>query len=127
MSELPQYDPKAIADRCNQYWADRSVDDGFPYTSPVGSYPIGKSWVNAYDMAGNVWQWVHDWYRSSYSNSVQTDPFGPDNGDFHTIRGGSYYNTLSEARAASRLMAVPTDRLGAVGFRIVVGLPPATK
>jgi len=41
---------------------DPSVDDGYADTAPVGSYPAGASWVGALDMAGNVREWVADWY-----------------------------------------------------------------
>ena len=40
--------------------------DGYDDTAPVGSYPAGASWVGALDMAGNVWEWVTDWYVEDY-------------------------------------------------------------
>lgn len=47
---------------CNFDWKDDGYDDGFELTAPVGSYPDGASWAGAYDMAGNVWEWIGDWY-----------------------------------------------------------------
>ncbi len=50
---------------------DTNVGD----TSEVGSYPDGASWVGALDMAGNVWEWVNDWYDSGYyQNSPGENP-----------------------------------------------------
>ena len=46
---------------CTYDWRDASVDDGYEKTAPVGSYESGKSWVVAYDLAGNIWEWVADW------------------------------------------------------------------
>jgi sulfatase modifying factor 1 len=55
---------------------------------PVGSYEAGKSPFGAYDMAGNVWEWVNDWYDAHYyEKSPAKDPKGPDRGTKKVIRG----------------------------------------
>ena len=53
-------------------------------TLPVGSFPDGASWVGALDMAGNVWEWVADWY-GSYMGVAQTNPVGPTSGTFKVL------------------------------------------
>ena len=50
---------------CPFEWKDTAVDDGYRSTAPVGSYEAGKSPYGAYDMAGNVWEWVADWYDAT--------------------------------------------------------------
>ena len=47
---------------CELDWRDTSTDDGYADTAPVGSYPAGASLFGVQDLAGNVWQWVADWY-----------------------------------------------------------------
>ena len=59
-------------------------------TTPVGNYPTGASPYGALDMAGNVWEWVADWYDENYYASTPSrNPAGPTSGDFHVLRGGS--------------------------------------
>ena len=64
-------------------------------TTPVGSYENGKSPYGIYDLSGNVWEWVADWYDSNYyANSPSTNPLGPASGQYRILRGGAsgYYN-----------------------------------
>lgn len=59
-------------------------------TAAVGSYPAGASPYGALDMAGNLWEWVADWYSDSYyANSPTKNPLGPSDGDYRVLRGGS--------------------------------------
>lgn len=63
-------------------------------TMPVGSYPEGASPYGVMDMAGNVWEWVADWYKNDYyRRSPNSNPIGPVTGDCKVIRGGSWYST----------------------------------
>jgi len=64
-------------------------------TTPVGKYSAGVSPYGLYDMAGNVWEWVNDWYGETYyQNSTLSNPLGPQQGRLKVIRGGSW-NDLS--------------------------------
>jgi len=66
-------------------------------TQPIGSRPGGVSWVGAHDMSGNVWEWVADWHDSAYyASSPAVNPQGPDDGEFHVLRGGSWINDVPE-------------------------------
>lgn len=87
-------------------------------TAAVGSYPTGASPYGALDMAGNVWEWVADWYDSSYyQNSPAENPQGAATGEFRALRGGSWFNYDFLVRAAYRVNYPPADRDGSLGFR----------
>ncbi|MBV6402586.1 MAG: Hercynine oxygenase [Anaerolineales bacterium] len=103
---------------CSFDWGDKSVDDGYADTSPVGSYESGKSPYGLYDMAGNVWEWVADWYDSSYySNSPSSNPLGPSSGGYRVLRGGSWYNYVNSARASYRSRNGLASVSNLIGFR----------
>ncbi len=71
-----------------------------------------------YDMLGNVWQWVNDWYDPNYyQNSPSQDPSGPSSGQLRVLRGGSWYNDPSYVRVSSRLGSNPTGWFNYNGFR----------
>ncbi len=87
-------------------------------TVPVGSKPKGASPYGALDMAGNVWEWVADWYDSGYyGTSPETNPKGPASGDSRVLRGGSWRSNEALVRAALRGRSSPGDARGSVGFR----------
>jgi len=92
--------------------------DGYERTAPVGSFPGGASWCNALDMAGNVHEWVADWY-GGYPSEAQTNPVGPTAGDRKVLRGGGWYYDQRYVRAANRKYYAPNGRYGHVGFRCV--------
>lgn len=98
--------------------SDTVADDGYAQTAPVGSYPDGASPYGALDMAGNVLEWVADWYHSGYyANSPSNNPKGPNSGDYRVLRGGSWGDVPHYVRAAYRYLDVPTLRYNNVGLR----------
>ena len=92
--------------------------DEFPRTSPVGHYPAGASPYGALDMAGNVWEWLGDWYdQDYYKDSPDRNPTGPNSGGSRVLRGGSWYSYSNLIRAASRLRSNPNFTSRSLGFR----------
>ncbi len=84
----------------------------------VGTYERGKSPYGAYDMGGNVWEWVADWYAADYyQSSHKKNPKGPSSGVGKALRGGSWVNTPSYLRSANRVRYHPTSRLATFGVR----------
>lgn len=87
-------------------------------TTEVGKYPAGASIYGALDMAGNVWEWVADWYDASYyANSPSSNPQGPSSGDWRVLRGGAWYNDINDARSAGRVWGFPSNANYLIGFR----------
>jgi len=71
-----------------------------------------------YDIHGNVWEWVNDWYGSLDQRPV-TDPQGPTAGSYRVLRGGGWYNDAQFLRSAFRGLVSPGVRVVYVGFRLV--------
>jgi formylglycine-generating enzyme required for sulfatase activity len=93
-------------------------------TAPVGSKPKGASPYGTLDMAGNVWEWVADWYDSDYySQSPGRNPPGPDSGVGRVLRGGSLHGSQRFTHCAYRVGGNPRYWYFYVGFRCARGSP----
>ncbi|MGF1505975.1 MAG: formylglycine-generating enzyme family protein, partial [Anaerolineae bacterium] len=92
--------------------------DGFAQTAPVGSFPDGASPSGALDMAGNVAEWVADWF-GSYPSEAQTDPTGPASGSLRVVRGGAWGVSLEDLNSVARSRFAPDSRSAGLGFRCV--------
>lgn len=89
-------------------------------TTAVGSYPAGKSPYGALDMAGNVWEWVSDWYSTSYPAGTVSNPQGPSFGDARGLRGGSWIDDTYDFRSAGRAGVSTMYGTYDIGFRCVM-------
>jgi len=85
-------------------------------TTEVGSYLHGRSYYGVYDMAGNVYEWVFDWYNP-YDENETTNPTGPKRGLYRIMRGGSWSSTMDGLRSANRNYNNPDYRDDRTGFR----------
>jgi formylglycine-generating enzyme required for sulfatase activity len=117
--QIPAGDLVNFADlKSRLSWEDTGVDDGYENTAPVGSYPAGASLYGALDMAGNVAEWVNDWYDETYYKTApQVNPPGPAEGGFRVVRGGSWYSTAAGIRSTDRSWYIPDGGTNYVGFR----------
>jgi formylglycine-generating enzyme required for sulfatase activity len=107
----------ASCDRVNTY-VDSEGGRCVGHAVDVGSYPAGASPYGALDMAGNVWEWVADWYDAEYyARSPLHNPQGPESGLFKVLRGGCWLYGSSDIRTAFRVEDPPTIRRYQIGFR----------
>ena len=108
-----------------------------PYTSPVGWYngenPVNRATpdtptidsatpAGTYDMAGNVYEWCHDWYQANYytvlSNNPVPNPTGPISGTKRVMRGGTWNREHWTCRSANRDSQSPELASSNLGFRV---------
>ena len=95
--------------------------DRFAFTAPAGSFPQGESPYGILDLAGNVWEWMADWYHPRYYRAAAgRDPQGPAAGKDRVVRGGSWRDGLELIRSANRSSEHPGQRLNVLGFRVAM-------
>jgi formylglycine-generating enzyme len=121
---------------CKKVNSNGSSCDGFPELAPVGSFSgdkdadddkrNGDSPFGVSDMAGNVWEWVNDWYDLDYykqrtfvNPAGPGDPINPNdqNNMQRVLRGGSWSSVDANLRTTDRLMAMPDESNSLYGFR----------
>jgi len=122
--QLPDGTQANFADKyLDLAWSEQNVDDGYSFTAPVGSYLLGASPYGALDMAGNVREWVQDWYDEDYyRESPNKNPSGPAHdllyGDvFRMTRGGSWYSSIDGLSTFDRLANIAGVKDAQFGFR----------
>jgi formylglycine-generating enzyme len=100
-------------------WA--RVQDGHEVSASVGTFQTDKSPYGVMDGAGNVMEWVADWYGERYfEEAPEQNPPSPDHGVFRVLRGGSYATTGADIRITSRNKMVPDFRDETIGFRCAI-------
>ena len=97
------------------------LGQGYAGAAPVGGHPDGASPYGMQDMAGNVWEWVADWYATdAYARLRGRDPQGVETGSHRVVRGGSWVCHPRLLRCAARYRYAPQTRSRFIGFRCVV-------
>lgn len=105
---------------CPDNFLGTGQDDNFIFTAPIGTYPSGISPYGALDMAGNVSEWVSDWYSENYySESPYENPKGPETGDTRIFRGGSWESVEFYLTGFYRRPISPNFSSDFLGFRCV--------
>ncbi|MGM0462738.1 MAG: SUMF1/EgtB/PvdO family nonheme iron enzyme [Fibrobacterota bacterium] len=106
-------------------FSKNSLDLGADHPD-FGTWAVGEknpNGIGVYDMAGNVWEWCHDWYdRDYYEVSTAFNPRGPDAGTDRVRRGGSWNSSVIGLRSANRNSFDPSSRTDVLGFRPVLSL-----
>jgi len=100
-------------------WRDRTADDGYKYVAPVASFEANA--YGLYDMAGNVLEWVRDYYGEDYYRfSPEVDPEGPGQGENRVTKGGEWTFGPVNLRCGFRGWSRADMAYYNTGFRVVV-------
>lgn len=103
---------------CSKDGANREFDDGYADTAPVDYYTDGVSVYGIFNLAGNVWEWVSDWYGETYyASSLANNPSGPSSGGARVVRGGSWNDFGDVVRTLNRNWVRAAFANDALGFR----------
>lgn len=111
-------------ENCTQEWANVEIDDGYSESAPVKQYPAGVSLYGAFDMAGNITEWVADWYDEgfyssddAYYNPVKSECLQTECNDQRVVRGGSWLTGSDTVRSFARSKSQPERKDPHIGFR----------
>ncbi len=118
--ELPDGRRANYADKNKDFpWRDRYADGGYKYVAPVGSYAANG--YGLYDMAGNVLEWVRDYYGEGYYRfTPEVDPEGPEQGENRVMKGGEWAFGPVNLRCAFRGWSGPEVATNNFGFRVII-------
>ena len=112
---FPWGEEEPTCERANMYGCSVPPD-----TLAVGSLALGNSAYEVWDLSGNVWEWVQDWYDEDfYFFSSVINPLGPNYSETKVVRGGGLYSEPVQMRSAARLGGDPHRTYDDVGFRCV--------
>lgn len=123
-----EWEYAARADESTAYAGSDRLDEVAWHSGNSGdkTHPVGTKKANAWflrDLSGNVFEWVWDWYASSYKEAGERDPIGPARGSERVVRGGSWIFVAVLARVAIRFGNAPSYRGDDVGFRLARSYP----
>ena len=102
--------------------------DGYARTAPVDAFPNGVSPYGVYNLSGNANEWTDTfWDPVYYANMPKRNPRGPTNGEYRTVRGGSWKWRAFHIRSARRRKLQHKDRKSDLGFRLAMNADKAEK
>jgi formylglycine-generating enzyme required for sulfatase activity len=109
---------------CDLPIKNNNFDDGYKDTAPVDEYPQSISLYNSYNMSGNVWEWVADWYKVYPGGDPTGSPYFEPEQTYRVIRGGSWDSSIDLLRTTNRDPRKPTSSDNNIGFRCAMDPTP---